>query len=110
MSGRLPNPMNARIIASAPRIPVTKFGFWSSKMRPYRPTVNRTKAMFGSESRWRKAWSGFMGVSVATASVSSRTVGVPLTITSWPSAWARTSSSVSAIPSTAPAATASLAG
>ncbi len=34
LSGRLPKPMNARMIAIAPRIPVTKFGFWSSKIRP----------------------------------------------------------------------------
>ena len=35
LSGRLPKPMNARMSAIAPRIPVTKFGFWSSKMSPY---------------------------------------------------------------------------
>ena len=34
LSGRLPKPMNARISAIAPRMPVTKFGLMSSKMSP----------------------------------------------------------------------------
>ena len=34
LSGRLPKPMNARISAIAPRMPVTKLGLWSSKIRP----------------------------------------------------------------------------
>ena len=34
LSGRLPKPMKARMIARAPRMPVTKFGFWSSNSSP----------------------------------------------------------------------------
>ncbi len=34
LSGRLPKPMKARRMQIAPRIPVTKFGFCSSKMSP----------------------------------------------------------------------------
>ena len=34
LSGRLPKPMKARMIARAPRMPVTKFGFCSSNRSP----------------------------------------------------------------------------
>ena len=110
LSGRLPKPMNASRSAIAPRIPVTKFGFWSSNRSPYRPIVNSTKATFGSLSRWSSDWNAFIPTSATAASVSSSVCGTPLTVTSWPSACASTSSRVAAMPSTAPAATAALAG
>ena len=34
LSGRLPKPMKARRMQMAPTIPVTKFGFWTSKISP----------------------------------------------------------------------------
>ena len=109
LSGRLPNPMKARMIASAPRMPVTKLGCSSSMIRPRVPIVNSRKAMFGSESRCSRPWNGFMSCSSTPTPSSARVVVVPATVTSLPLAWPSTSSSVAAIPSTAPAATASLA-
>ncbi len=66
--------------------------------------------MLGSESRWRKPCRGFIGTSIGVAvAVASVTSSPPATVTVRPSAATRTSSIVEAIPSTAPAATASTA-
>ena len=58
--------------------------------------------MFGSDSRWRIDWNGFMSRSTNGASAMSTVTGVLFTSTTWPSALRRTSSSEMAIPSTAP--------
>ncbi len=65
--------------------------------------------MFGSDSRWRKLITGFIGAST-TGLPATSTVTVPAgVLTCCPCAAASTSSSVSAIPFTTPAATASVA-
>ena len=67
--------------------------------------------MLGSDSRWRNPCTGPIGVSLIVAPVrSSVIVWPPATVTCCPFAAASTWSSVAAIPSTAPAATAALAG
>ena len=92
-------------------MPVTKFGLWSSKSRPVEPMVNSRNATFGSTSRRRNAGNGFIGASLDRRAgevehdVSRRR---PRPSGRWRTR--ATSSSVAAMPSTAPTATASLGG
>jgi len=66
--------------------------------------------MFGSDSRWSSDWKGFIGISTSGAPASARVTSWAATSTTSPSASSRTASRVSAMPSTRPTSTASLAG
>ena len=102
--------MKATTRARAPSTPVTKFVLTSSVASSSAPATKSRNAMFGSDRRWRAESAGSMGTSMTAApSMSSVTVPVPKTSTWRPSASARTSSIVAAIPSTAPASSASVA-
>src|SRR3954469_26039553 len=66
-------------------------------------------AMFGSDSRCRNDWNGFMGRSTSGASAIVTVTGALLTSTTSPSALRWTSSTDTAMPLTAPIETASVA-
>jgi len=65
--------------------------------------------MFGSDRRWRSAWNGFIDVSSNVAFERSTVTGRPASVSCFPLAAWRISSSEPAIPSTAWRLTASLA-
>ena len=49
-TGRLMKPMNERISAAAPRMPVIRFGWTNSTAIPSRPIISSRNATFGSDS------------------------------------------------------------
>ncbi len=49
LTGRLPNPISDRTIATAPSTPVTALGWTTSIAMPSAPITNSANAMFGSE-------------------------------------------------------------
>ena len=109
-SGSVPRPIRARMIISVPRMPVTKFGLYSSASRPIEPVENNSATMVGSDSRRMKPRNGLMVCSVIVAPFRSRVTSPAAVLTVLPLAKPMTSSMVDAVPFTTPSDTASSTG